>query len=237
MKIIYFIILIISSPAAFAQDCVVLLHGLGRTSHSMGEIADTLEDAGYIIVNNSYPSREKGIRELSSAVGSGIDECRKAHANSIHFVTHSLGGILVRQYFQEHHVPEAGRVVMIGPPNHGSEVATAFREKWWFKWFTGIAGQELGVESNSTPNQLKPIPLEIGIIAGTKIIDPLLSRKLPEPHDGKVSVESAKLAEMKDFLMVPYNHTFIAQMDAVEQQVKYFLAQGKFLKPERAASE
>ncbi|TIH10958.1 hypothetical protein D8779_09855 [Pseudomonas leptonychotis] len=117
---------------------------------------------------------------------------------------------------------------MLGPPNHGSEVATKKKDQWWYEMATGPAGQQLGTETDSTPNQLKSIPLEIGIVAGTESLDPWFTDDLPKPNDGKVSVESAKLAEMKDFITVPHSHTFMANADVVTSQIKSFLQQGHF---------
>jgi len=194
----------------------------------MHGLEQSLRQDGYIVVNNSYPSRKESISQLSSVVGDAIAECRKNNARSINFVGHSLGGILVRKYFQTNAVPEAKRLVMLGPPNHGSEISSNNRHKWWYKMFTGPAGQELGVEPTSTPNQLKKIPLEIGIIAGTASIDPWFSRAIEGPDDGKVSVESARLDEMQDFITVPHSHAFIAEADDVYKQIGHFLMRGKF---------
>jgi triacylglycerol lipase len=221
-------LLLFVAPVSLANECVVLLHGMGRTSYSMNAIEDSLAKEHYTVINNSYPSTEQDIQQLASVVGDGIAECKKAGAQSIHFVTHSLGGILVRQYFQNNVVAEAKRVVMLGPPNHGSEVATNKKDQWWYKMATGPAGQQLGTEADSTPNQLKSIPLEIGIVAGTESLDPWFAGDLPKPNDGKVSVESAKLAEMKDFITVPHSHTFMANADVVASQIKLFLQHGHF---------
>lgn len=222
------LMLLLVSQSSFASDCVVLLHGLGRTSYSMHSLEQALEQDGYTVVNNGYPSRRASIDDLSAVVGEGIAECRKYQANEINFVTHSLGGILVRKYFQNHVVPEARRVVMLGPPNHGSEVATQNRNKWWYKLFAGPAGQELGVEPESTPNQLKKIQLEIGIIAGTKSLNPWFSSVIKGTDDGKVSVESARLEEMRDFISVPHSHSYMAESDDVYKQVSFFLTLGTF---------
>lgn len=222
------LILLLVSPQSFANDCVVLLHGLGRTSNSMHSLEKSLQQDGYIAVNIGYQSRKGSIAELSSIVGEGIAKCRQQQADNIHFVAHSLGGILVRQYFQNNVIPEASRVVMLAPPNHGSEIATKNRNKWWYKLFTGYAGQELGVEPESTPNQLKAIPLEIGIIAGTKSLDPWFSSVIQGADDGKVSVESTRLAEMRDFITVPHSHAFMAGSDEVYKQVSSFLTLGVF---------
>lgn len=227
MRCLFIFITLLSSIAS-ANDCVVLLHGLGRTSYSMKSIETALRNDGYTVVNNGYPSRDKHISELAIVVENGIKQCKQKNASDIHFVTHSLGGILVRQYFQKNSVPEVKRVVMLGPPNHGSEVSTKNKDKWWYKLLTGPAGQQLGTESTSIPNQLKPIPLEIGIISGTKSLDPWFSSDIEKPHDGKVSVASTKLAEMKDFISVAHSHTFIADSDTVAKQVKLFLSKGGF---------
>lgn len=222
------LILLLASQSSFANDCVVLLHGLGRTSYSMHSLERALEQDGYTVVNNGYASRSGTIDDLSSVVGQGIAECRQYQANEINFVTHSLGGILVRKYFQTNVIPEARRVVMLSPPNHGSEIATKFKDKWWYRIFTGPAGQELGVEPESTPNQLAKIDLEIGVIAGTRSLDPWFSRFIKGKNDGKVSVESARLEEMRDFITVPHSHAFMAGSDDVYRQVSVFLTLGTF---------
>lgn len=219
-------------PASFAaqNECVVLLHGLGRTSLSLNTMERALEKGGYIVRNVGYPSRQQTIKDLATFVGAGIEQCRKEQASKIHFVTHSLGGILVRQYFQDHAVPEAERLVMLGPPNHGSEIVDRHKDAWWFRKATGPAGQQLGTDTDSVPNRLLPVPLEIGIIAG-KDGGGLFSEDFREAHDGKVSVESARLAEMKDFLVVDAGHTFIMNSDEVIRQVVFFLREGRFDRP------
>ncbi len=224
----FLLLLFLIAQPVLASDCVILLHGLGRTSSSMSSLGNALKKEGYFVVNNSYPSTKKNIDELSSIVENGINECRKRNTDKINFVTHSLGGILVRNYFQTNHVPEAKRVVMLGPPNHGSEVTSKYKDRWWYRLSTGPAGQELGLELTSKPNQLKEIPLEVGIIAGTKSVDPWFSGAFETDNDGKVSVESAKLEGMKDFIVVPHSHTFMPGFSDVHEQVSYFLLYGKF---------
>jgi hypothetical protein len=230
MKYCIGIILALLPTHVFAspEACVVLLHGLGRTAVSMIKLEGSLENSGYLVWNHTYPSRKKTIGELSSVVGEGVEYCRTNKARTIHFVTHSLGGILVREYFQNHQVPEAKRVVMLGPPNHGSEISDSYKAAWWYKQATGPAGQQLVTDPDSVPNKLKPIPLEVGIIAGKGGNDPLFSSQFMTEHDGKVSVVSAQLTEMKDFLMVNSGHTFIMNSAEVISQVKFFLREGKF---------
>jgi len=214
--------------SAAAGECVVLLHGLGRSPVSMLRLDYHLSGSGYAVVNPGYPSTEQPIQELASVVGTGIAECRERESTAIHFVTHSLGGILVRQYFQDNSVAEAKRVVMLAPPNHGSEIVDKYRDEWWYRQVTGVAGQQLGTGQDGIPNQLAPIGLEIGIIAGTKSSDPWFAAAMRGANDGKVSVDSAKLAEMQDLFLVDSGHTFLMNTASVVHQVEAFLRNGMF---------
>ena len=214
--------------SAVASECVVLLHGLGRTPVSMLRLDYHLSGSGFDVVNPGYPSTEQPIQQLATVVGTGVDECRERQATTIHFVTHSLGGILVRQFFQNHRVPEARRAVMLAPPNHGSEIVDTYRDEWWYRHVAGVAGQQLGTRQDSIPNQLAPVELEIGIIAGTRSSDPWFAAAMRSANDGKVSVDSAKLAEMQDFLLVDSGHTFMMNAAKVLHQVEFFLRNGKF---------
>jgi triacylglycerol lipase len=202
------------SAPAMATECVVLLHGLGRSQWSLKVMQYALERAGYQVWNRGYASRSNTVEKLAPVVGAAIEACRVHKPAKIHFVTHSMGGILVRAYFSNHTVPEAGRVVMLAPPNHGSAIAQAHRASAWYRWFTGPAGQQLGTAADSVPNTLPSPPLEVGVIAGR--------------YDGKVSVESTRLAGMKQHLVVDTAHTFIMNSPTVIRQVKAFLKDGAF---------
>ena len=147
------------------------------------------------------------------AVGDGLDECRAIEATeTIHFVTHSLGGILVRQYLSENEIPELGRVVMLGPPNQGSAAVDELGDVPGFDWINGPAGQQLGQGEDSVPLQLGPADFEVGIIAGNRTIDPVTSAVLANPDDGRVSVEDTKLKGMTDFVIVDHSHAFMMRM-------------------------
>ncbi len=212
-----------------AQECVILLHGLARSHRSMLTLERALNDQGYHVVNSQYDSLAEPIETLAlTAIDQAIAECPEAHAQ-VHFVTHSLGGILVRQYTQLNPSAAIGRVVMLGPPNKGSELVDQFAKLPGFDRMNGVAGKQLGTTPDSTPNQLPAISFELGIIAGSKSINPLLSYFLPGADDGKVTIESTKLEGMKQHLVLPTTHTFMMRNPQVIGQVNHFLSKGEFL--------
>jgi pimeloyl-ACP methyl ester carboxylesterase len=224
-------LLLLSLPAysSATQECVIVLHGLGRTAYSMSLIEEALVSEGYLVWNEGYPSTTGDIEELSAtAITDGLDFCDEKKTGTVHFVTHSLGGILVRQYLQHHTIGKLGRVVMLSPPNHGTEVADLLKDYTIYQFVLGPAAQQLGTDKDSLTKQLRPVKGEIGIITGVSSSDPWFSPVIPGDDDGKVSVESAKLDEMSDFITVPSGHTFIMRDEIVIEQILHFLREGKF---------
>jgi hypothetical protein len=189
-----------------------------------------LQDEGYLTANIDYPSRDHEIAELADmAVGDGLAACREAgEIEKIHFVTHSLGGILVRQYLSSASIDELGRVVMLGPPNKGSIAADDLEGVPGFDWINGPAGRQLGKGEGSVPLALGPASFELGIIAGNRTIDPFTSAVLDNPDDGRVSVEDTKLEGMDDFVVVEHSHAFMMRMQRPIDLTKAFLRTGSF---------
>ena len=223
-------LVIACAPPAQAAECVVLLHGLIRSAASMEPMQEALEAAGYETVNVEYPSRDSTIEVLAPlAVGEGLDGCHaKPDVDRVHFVTHSLGGILVRQYLADQPIADLGRVVMLGPPNQGSLAADKMRDVPGYDWINGPVGRELGKGPESVPLKLPPADFEVGIIAGTRTIDPVTSAFLPNPDDGRVSVEDTKLEGMTDFAVVAHSHAFMMRMrEPIELTIR-FLQTGSF---------
>ncbi|MDW3094258.1 MAG: alpha/beta hydrolase [Gammaproteobacteria bacterium] len=227
-KLFSIVLLMILSISAHAS-CVILLHGLARTSASMGKLEKHLTEEGFRVVNLGYPSRDDVIENLArQAIYPSLAECHPEQA--VNFVTHSLGGILIRQYLSAHEIPNLNRVVMLGPPNKGSEVVDKMGEVPGFNLINGKAGMQLSTDSNSVPNTLGRAEFDVGIIAGTKSINLILSYLIPGRDDGKVSVESTKLLGMNDHIVLPVTHTFMMSNKNVIAQTIYYLRNGKFKK-------
>ena len=226
----------LSGGPAQADECVVLLHGLMRGSTSMNKMQKELDEAGFITANIEYPSRDHTIEELADiAVPDGLAACREHDGvERIHFVTHSLGGILVRQFLSTNDIPDLGRVVMLGPPNQGSLAADEMVNVPGFDWINGPAGKQLGKGEESVPLKLGPADFELGIIAGNRTIDPITSAVLPNPDDGRVSVEDTKLEGMTDFIVVEHSHAFMMRMQRTIDLTIEFLKDGTFSKAEEA---
>lgn len=211
------------------KETVILLHGMGRSRFSMSLLAARLRKHGYHTINCGYPSTSKTIEILSDKyLTPVIERSKQAGAEKIHLVSHSLGGIIARYYLQGNELPVGSRVVMLSPPNKGSEVADAMKSRWLYRLMTGPAGQVLGTGVDSMPNRLKPVAGEVGVIIGNQSSDPWFNHLFPGEHDGKVSVDRSRLDEMMDFLVVRQGHTFIMNSMAVMNQVVYFLEHGRF---------
>ncbi len=195
----------------------------------MVKLEEYLSNRGYRVINLDYPSTKSPIPNLADNIlDEAVTECGQTPYTKLHFVTHSMGGIVVRYYLKHHNLPSLGRVVMLSPPNSGTELVDFYKKGLLFKKTHGPAGLQLGTGDGSLPLELGPVDFELGVIAGDKSFYPLNSALIPGPDDGIVSVQRTKVEGMSDFLILPFSHPFIMQKEIVLEQVVHFLREGKF---------
>ena len=210
-------------------ETVVLLHGLGRGPGSMKRIEWALRRDGYTVRNIGYSSRQHDIPTLAKQALGQIFADQPAE-EPLHVVTHSMGGILLRRFLHDHpHVQKPQRVVMLGPPNSGSEIVDRLRNWPPYARINGPAGLQLGTEPESMPNQLAELTgVEVGIIAGSISLNPLFSWWIRQPSDGKVSVASTRMTGMSDHIVLKTSHTWMMWRGSVIDQIRSFLRDGRF---------
>lgn len=197
-------------------------------------IAAGLRSAGYRVRYATYRTRDGDAAALVERyLVPAVEACGRD--TPVHLVTHSLGGLLVRLYLQQAALPAGSRVVMLAPPNQGSAVADRVRGWWVYRLLTGVVGQQLGTGPDALVRALHPVSAEIGVIAARQSLHPWFSRWMAGPGDGVVSLSSARLAEMRDFVVVTSTHTLMLFSPLVRRQVLRFLAEGRFGHPDPAA--
>ncbi len=226
---VLFCLLITMASPALSSDCVILLHGLARVSNAMGELETKLQRAGYEVANINYPSRRHSVPELADmAIGEGLGLCSEKASGKVHFVVHSMGGILLRYYLSVHELPDLGRAVMLGTPNQGAELVDHLRD-WPGFSILGPGAISLGTGDDGIVHEIGAVDFELGVIAGNININPLASLLLKSDSDSVVTVESTRVEGMKEHLVLPVIHTTMMRNNKLIDHAIHFLKTGNFI--------
>jgi pimeloyl-ACP methyl ester carboxylesterase len=220
-----------SRPASAnaTQDGVVLLHGISRTTRSFRKMQAALERCGFATLNQDYASRRKALEALAEDIHPAIQRFADGIDGSVHFVGHSMGGLLARVYLARYRPTRLGRVVMLGTPNSGSEIADRLKHIGAYRAWFGPAGQQLVTQRDATiAAMFPPVDYPVGIIAGNRSVDPIMSAFLPKPHDGRVSVENTRLDGMADHIIVGTSHPWLIRNGRAIEQTITFVRDGSF---------
>lgn len=213
------------------RDTVVLVHGLGRSPRSLLAVRWSLWRSGYRVVSVRYPSRRVTVQEaVDEWLVPALERLVLEPGSRVHFVTHSLGGILFRAWARKRPSEfPLGRTVMLGPPNQGSEVLEALSRHRWVRRLLGPVVEELGANERSLPRQLGAVPPDTGIIMGNRAVIPFFREILGPESDGIVTVAGGWVAGQADFMVTAADHTFMMWRPQVLQAVNRFLKEGCFL--------
>lgn len=209
------------------QANVVLLHGLGRSSSIMNKMASYLSQYNYNIFNLDYPSTKYPIEQLAEMIYQQIQHLYDLDV-PLHFIGHSMGGIIIRYLLTQQRPKNLGRVVMLASPNHGSRVINWLRKIWLFRKIYGPGALQLAEGKQGIYNQLPAVDYETGVIAGNSAVDILFWFFLKKPNDGKVTVKSTQVAGMKAHIVLPVAHPFTPQNKQVRKKTREFLQKGRF---------
>jgi pimeloyl-ACP methyl ester carboxylesterase len=217
------------ASANATQDGVVLLHGISRTTRSFRKMQTALEGSGFATLNQDYASRRKALEALAEDIHPSIQRFADGIDGAVHFVGHSMGGLLARVYIARYRPKRLGRVVMLGTPNSGSEIADRLKHMGVYRAWFGPAGQQLVTQRDATiAAMFPPVDYPVGIIAGNRSVDPIMSTFLPKPHDGRVSVENTRLDGMADHIIVGTSHPWLIRNGRAIEQTITFVRDGSF---------
>lgn len=207
---------------------LVLLHGLARGPWSMALLGHRLTRAGFTVHNLSYPRRPRSLDQAVAAVARQVDALELPDSEPLGWVTYSLGSLVARAWLATERSGSGDRLVMMAPPNGGSELVDRIGERPWFRLLFGALAAELGTGPEGLPRRLAVPEVEFAVIAGSRWINPLGGWLLDAEHDGTVTVANTRLAGMSDHLVVPHTHTFMMNSPRVAAEVAHYLRHGRF---------
>lgn len=206
------------------REAVVFVHGIWMTGAEMLILRRRLVQCGFECFNFRYQSLRRTPRENAVNLNKYLQTIQ---ADVIHLVAHSLGGIVLLHLFDKYPQQKPGRVVMLGTPIRGSQVAQKMATTRWLEHFLGRA-TDRGLLGDAPRWQTER---ELGMIAGTEgfgIGKLILLGKLQEPNDGTVQLAATCSSGITDHVALPYSHHGMLFARPVATAVCRFLQSGKF---------
>ena len=204
---------------------VLLVHGILRSSKCMSTLAAAAEKAGYQPFLFGYPSTQITITDAAEYLHQSIQSLEGIEELSI--VAHSMGGLVTRAYFAAHGDPRIKRVVMLGTPNHGAELADFLYGNFVIRAASGPGGRQLVTDREGLIPSLPAPKCEFAIIAGARGKTAGWNPLIPGDDDGTVTVESTRLIGAADFSTVNSTHTALLSNPEVIEQAIRFLNEGR----------
>ncbi|GJE54172.1 MULTISPECIES: esterase/lipase family protein [Methylobacterium] len=222
----------IAESETIAPEGVVLLHGTVRRAASMGRIEQAFRAAGYATLNLDYPARQASLGVIAGMLSPEI-ETFTTRISRLHVVTHSMGGLVARALITRHRPRNLGRVVMLAPPNGGSEVADALHRLRPYRRFFGPSGAQLVTRrSEGLARLLGTVDYPLGIIAADRSLYPLESLfLLPGPNDGRVTVARTRVPGMSGHITLHTTHPMMMWNRRVIREALHFVREGRFGDP------
>ncbi|MDY0315302.1 MAG: putative lipase [Bacteroidales bacterium] len=229
-SLLIFLFFILFLPASFATHKVYLLHGYGSPKTIMNKIKKDLEKSDFIVENYAYPAFYVDLDSLGKNLYLDILE---DNYDSVSFVTHSMGGLVVRNMLKysgtDLSFPKIFRIVMIAPPNRGADIADFFKNTKLIKKMLGPNVEKMTTDSTSYANQL-PIPIntELGIIVGESKYKAGYNWFIGRKNDGLLIPERVFLGNEKDVAICNYSHLGVVKNKKPRKLVLEFLKHGNF---------
>ena len=168
-----------------------MLQGSGSSANSLWSAEQFFTTRDYEVYRLAYPSTKKALGQLVEQIRK---EAQGLCPNTPNFLTHSMGGIILRVIKSTHPDFAVARFLMLGPPNHGSEIVDEWGDRKLLVQLNGPAGASIGRDGVFT--ELPNVEFDPGIIAGSRSLNPYFSYLITGPDYGKVSIEATKVAGM-----------------------------------------
>lgn len=204
------------------KETVVLVHGLWMRGWVMTLLGLRLQRYGFHTIVFSYPSMSNSLSQNALFLSNFVTDIAAPH---IHFIGHSLGGLLVMQMLAEYPEPRAGRIVLAGSPCHASYVASKLARMGLGRYLIGRG--MLQCLRQKVPECADRY--EVGSIAGCKSLGGgKLFGGLPSPNDGVVAVEETRMPGTSDQIVLNVSHSGMLLSTSVAYQVCMFLRHGYF---------